>query len=306
MSSMPARRTLLILNPAAGRGGARVGLFDMVQRLCRRNSTVTVHTTRGGGDARETAARVGGDYQLVVCCGGDGTLSEVTAGLMTVPQEQRPLVGYIPTGSTNDYARSLSLPRNPRKAAELLFEAQPHPIDLGRLGSRYFTYIASLGAFTKVSYTTPQRLKNRLGHMAYLWEGVKDVGDVHPFALEAEWEDGRVAGEFLFGAVTNATSVAGLVRLDPRTVALDDGRLEVLLIRNPRNPLELGDILRGLVRRKYDPRYIYFAHTQRISLRTEQPLSWTLDGEFGGSHTAVTIEAVHRPLRLLAPDTAFV
>ncbi len=262
--------------------------MDIVQTLQEAGNRVTVHVTSCRGDATEVAAQESGRYEMVVVCGGDGTLNEVINGLMRV--EHRPPIGYVPTGTTNDFASSLGLSKKPKQAVANILRGQPHPHDVGWFGGAYFSYIASLGAFTRVSYTTPQKLKNTFGHMAYLLEGAKDIGGLKPFQLRAEWADGSCEGEFLFGSVSNSTSVAGLFRLSPHDVQLDDGQFEVLLIRNPHNPVELQRIVTGLVQQKYDERYVTFFHTDRLHVLTDLPLPWTLDGECGGEHRDIWIE----------------
>lgn len=282
------KQMLLIANPCAGRKRASTELVDIVSTLQAAGHRVSVHVTSGRGDAREVAAREAERYEMVVVCGGDGTLNEVLNGLMTV--ENRPPIGYVPTGTTNDFATSLGLPKKPKQAVENLLRGTPHPHDVGWFGGAYFSYIASLGAFTRVSYTTPQKLKNTFGHMAYLLEGVKDIGALKPFHLQMEWTQGRCEGEYLFGSVSNSTSVAGLFKLNPQDVQLDDGKFEVLLVRNPHNPVELQRIVTGLVHQKYDERYVTFFHTDRLHIQTDPPLPWTLDGECGGEHREIWIE----------------
>lgn len=298
MVAETGKQILLIANPCAGRKRASTELVDIVSTLQAAGHQVAVHVTSGRGDAREVAAREAERYEMVVVCGGDGTLNEVINGLMRV--ERRPPIGYIPTGTTNDFAASLGLPKKPKQAVENVLHGTPHPHDVGWFGGAYFSYIASLGAFTRVSYTTPQKLKNTFGHMAYLLEGVKDIGGLKPFHLRVESGEESCEGEFLFGSVSNSTSVAGLFKLSPRDVKLDDGKFEVLLIRNPHNPVELQRIVTGLVHQKYDERYVTFFHAERLHVLTDPPLSWTLDGECGGEHQDIWIENRRHAIQIIS------
>ena len=292
------KKVLLIVNSHAGTRKSRAGLFDIVDTLCNNDCAVTVHMTLDRGDATRFVEQYAPLHDQIVCCGGDGTLNEVINGLMRC--EKRLPIGYIPAGSTNDFASSLKLPKKLRDATENAINGYPHGHDIGCFNGRYFSYIASLGAFTKVSYSTPQRLKNALGHAAYILEGAKDIGEITPFSLKMESEDRTVEGDFLLGSVSNSTSVAGLFRLNPLDVRLDDGQFEVMLIRNPKNPsLAIPQILRGLARQEYDPEHIVFFHAARLKVTSEQSLSWTLDGERGGTHTQVEIQNLHNAIEII-------
>lgn len=292
------KKVLLIVNSHAGTQRSRAGLFDIVDTLCNHECEVTVHMTLQQGDATHFVERYAPLHDQIVCCGGDGTLNEVINGIMR--SEKRLPIGYVPAGSTNDFASSLKLPKKLKDATENAIEGYPHAHDIGSFNGRYFSYIASLGAFTKVSYTTPQRLKNLFGHAAYILEGAKDIGGITPFSLRLETDERTVEGEFLFGSISNSTSVAGLFRLNPLDVRLDDGQFEVMLIRNPKNPsLAMSRILHCLVRQEYDPEYIVFFHASKLQIISDKPLSWTLDGECGGAHTHVKIENIHNAIEII-------
>ena len=210
----------------------------------------------------------------MICCGGDGTLSETIAGLLQIPAENRPQLGYIPAGSTNDFATSVGIPSSLRDAAKLAVHARPFPLDIGRFcpegdfPARNFTYIASFGLFTSVSYSTPQHLKNMMGHSAYLLSSVKDISNLHPrhctFLLDGER---LVEGDFVFGAVTNTTSAAGVVQLPEDEVSLSDGELEVFLIQMPEDPLGFHLILNALAEAKFDTcPLIGFYHAKTVDV----------------------------------------
>ena len=175
----------------------------------------------------------------------------------------------------------------------------PRPYDMGRFNGRNFTYIASLGAFTKVSYSTPQKLKNAIGHTAYIFEGVKEIGNITPFKAEVSANGKTVSGEFIFGSVSNSTSIAGLFKLNSLDVRLDDGELELMLIRNPENAAALTRIINGLTSGVYDPDHVIFTHIREMTMHTEKPIGWTLDGESGGEQTDVHITVLHNSIRLI-------
>ncbi len=291
------KRALVIINPKAGQKQSKKIMFDIVDRLSHAGYQVSVQTTAKSGDGTLFVKEYGGNQELIVCCGGDGTLNEVINGMIELGTNS-PL-GYVPAGTTNDFARTLQLPRKADPCMDRILKGAPRRLDIGSFNGRNFTYIASLGAFTKISYSTPQRLKNQLGHSAYVLEGVKEIGNITPFQAEIEADGKTFAGEFVFGSVTNSTSVAGLFRLNQLDVRLDDGEFELTLIRNPKTPSDLARILRGLVRSQYDPQSVLFLHAKEIKIRTAQPMSWTIDGESGGEMTQAEIKVIPNAVHLL-------
>ena len=219
------------------------------------------------------------EYEVITVSGGDGTMSEAVNGLMHLPKEDRPLLGYIPAGTTNDYAATLGIPRNMKKAAEQLVQGNPFPCDIGRFQQSYFTYVAAFGAFTDVAYDTPQGQKNLLGHMAYILEGVKRLPSLRSYRVEIE-HDGEMLekGDYLFGMVSNASSVAGFKGVGGKSIELNDGLFEVLLIKRPANPIELQLTLTDLLRQDFEsPRMVSFKAAQ-VKFIFSEPASWTLDG----------------------------
>ncbi|MBQ5841409.1 MAG: YegS/Rv2252/BmrU family lipid kinase, partial [Clostridia bacterium] len=236
-----SKRLLLIMNPYAGKRMGRRYLADILEKFCRGGYIPTVFMTTEQGQGRLLAAQYGREADVVVCVGGDGTFNEVVSGLLEngldVP------IGYIPCGSTNDFAGSIGLPRDLLKAADVMLEGAPRTYDVGQFGNRYFTYIASFGAFTRASYATPQNTKNVLGHLAYVLEGLKDLPSLRPWHLRFETEDAIFEGDYIFGAVSNSTSVGGILTLDPTRVDMNDGLLELLLVRMPANAAELNDCI---------------------------------------------------------------
>ena len=242
----------------------------------------------------EEAARQRPD--LLVCCGGDGTLSQAVNRLDSLGASL-PL-GYIPLGTTNDFASSLELPRDPGKAAERILRGSLRPLDLGRLGDRLFLYVASFGAFTQSSYKTGQELKSALGHLAYVLESARELPFLRACPAEVVTEEAGDQGDFLFGAVTNSLSVGGVLHLDKDKVRLDDGLLELTLVRMPRNPWELGQILSLLRRGGWDGKLVIRRPVTQVEFRCSQPFSWSLDGQLfsGGEALACRVEPGKLPL----------
>lgn len=291
------KRALVIVNPHAGMKKSKKDMFEIVDRLSQGGFNVSAQTTTKPGDGALFVKEYGAGQDLIVCCGGDGTLNEVINGVLEAGFKTP--IGYVPAGTTNDFARTLQLPKQAEKCMDLILTGWPHRYDMGCFNGRNFTYIASLGAFTKVSYSTPQKIKNALGHTAYLLEGAKEIGNISPFTAEFTANGETYSGEFLFGSISNSTSIAGLFKLNHLDVRLDDGEFELILIRNPKNISALRGILQGLTKGKYDPRYIVFTHAKEIHFKSAEPLSWTLDGEPGGMQTEAHISVVHNAVNII-------
>ncbi len=291
------KSALVIVNPLAGQKKSKKIMFDIVDALSHAGYQVSAQTTTKRGDATELIQEYGKKQQLIVCCGGDGTLNEVINGMLEAGCTAR--LGYIPAGTTNDFARTLKLPKKTEKCISHIINGGARRLDIGAFNGRNFTYIASLGAFTKISYSTPQKLKNIFGHSAYLMEGVKEIGKIDPFKAVVEVDGETIEGEFVFGSVTNSTSVAGLFKLNELDVRLDDGELELTLIRNPKNANALVQILRGLVYCRYNPEYVVFKHAKEVIIKTELPQRWTLDGERGSKVTEAHIKVIDGAIRFI-------
>lgn len=292
-----SKKLLMIVNPTAGKTQSRGPLFDAVAAFSEGGYLVKVHNTTARGDAAETAAKEGGDYDLVVCSGGDGTLNETISGLMTL--EKRPPLGYLPRGSTNDFASSLHLSPNPVKAALAILDQRPQALDIGLWNERYFVYVASFGAFTRTSYAASQAAKNALGHFAYILEGMKDLSSLRPYKARLTADGETLDGEYLFGAVSNSTSIGGLMKLDPERVILDDGKFELLLIPSPKTATELQNVGMALLNQQYDTGGLIFRHASELTLETEEELPWSLDGEYAPGVRHVTISNRQGALQLL-------
>ena len=298
---MSEKTLLLILNPAAGTRQARKVLPELLQLFTSYGWQSLVAVTAARGDATRFVEQMGHRVQLVVCIGGDGTFNETVTGLMHAGLDLP--IGYLPAGSTNDFANSLHLSADVLRAAKDIMEGQETVLDIGRFNDRYFSYVASFGAFTRASYATPQNVKNVLGHFAYILEGIKDLPSIRPVKLRLLANGQVYEGEYVFGAVSNSTSIGGILTLPPHVVDLQDGFMEVMLVRMPKNATELQELLTAAALQQYDCGCIDFFRAERVEVEPEPDLAWSLDGEFEAGSERVCIENVHRALRLIvSPD----
>lgn len=280
------RKLLFIFNPHSGKGLIKNHLIGILDIMIKAHFDVTVHVTQCRGDARNRA-RLAADFDRIVCCGGDGTLDEVVTGLVESGADTT--LGYIPAGSTNDFAVSLGIPKDMKKAAVLAVGKSPFACDVGSFNEDYFVYVAAFGLFTAVSYKTSQQLKNIFGHLAYIMEGMKSLHDIPAHRMTVEREGQSFCDEFIYGMVSNSVSVGGFKGMTGKNVSLNDGLFEVTLIKKPRNPIELNEILGCLTRRIDDSDLIYSFKTDRLRIMSDKPVAWTRDGEFGGEQTEVNI-----------------
>lgn len=291
------KRLLFIYNPRAGQGKVGKNLPEIIQAFSYQGYLPSVHPTRGAGDATSVVRGIGRHYGRIVCCGGDGTLHEVTAALLGM--DAPPVLGYIPAGTTNDFSRNLNLPRDMVLAAKVAVGDHTVRCDMGRFNDAHFAYVAAFGAFTDVSYDTPQNFKNLFGHLAYVLEGIGRLGTIRGRHMSMEYDGGTLEGDFIFGMVSNARSVGGFQGWPAQEVDLGDGKFEVVLVRQPKNPLELQAILHSAFTKSptQDGPLIGF-HTSKLRLHCQEEVAWTLDGEFGGRHREVAIENLHQALEL--------
>ena len=301
-------RMLLIINPRSGikKNGAT---FERVREIFIHSGwELDTVFTEYRGHATELAESAG-EYSRVVCMGGDGTFNEVMNGVLKLPRQTE--LGYIPAGSTNDFAAGLGLPRKLSKSAKFASEHFTQPTDVGVFTadsgeSRHFSYVASFGLFTQISYATNQKYKNIFGHMAYVFEGIRTIGDLgkfKPFRMRIELEDGTaLEQEYIFGAVTNSTSLGGLMKLDKKNVHVSDGRFELLLVRKPKNLTDLTQTVSALIHHHYRSENIIFGHVERIKMISDAPLNWTLDGEFAGEVSTADISVSAGALSLVRPE----
>ena len=296
------KKLLLLINPHAGKGGYRSGLGEALLEFHRAGFVTTVRFTDKRGDAPVIAAAEAAEYDRIVCVGGDGTLGETVSGLMQV--SPRPEIGYIPMGTTNDCAATLGLSHDMAAAARTAAEGRPADLDVGRFNSaRYFTYVAAFGAFTEVSYETPQDQKNALGKFAYFLDGVGRITNLTHRWAKVEYDGGVLEDDFIFGAVTNARSVAGLIRLKEDVgVSLSDGLFEVILIRTPESVLQLGATVTDILANNFSSEYVTLLRSKTVRFTFRDPVAWTLDGEDGGSHSQVVCENIRHAVRIMVKD----
>ena len=291
------KRLLLILNPRAGQKRANRFLPDIIRLYNDLGYECICYVTAGVGDAtrhvRENAAR----FDNIVCIGGDGTLNETITGL--TENGANCMLGYIPAGSTNDYARSLGLSTSILTAARDAVCGEPHHFDLGLFNGRSFTYTASCGAFAKTSYSTSQTAKNLLGHSAYILEAIRDLPSIRPVRMKVEWEGNTLEDDYIFCAVSNSTSIAGVLKLDPELVGLNDGLFEVMLVKFPKNPMQLTSMLMALRNSDMSCDMIDFLNVREVRITTEKDIEWTLDGERGECGREFEIINRHNGIRLM-------
>ena len=291
------RKLMLIINPVAGRGGYKLNLGEALQLLDKGGFRTRLFFTGQRGDATRFAAEHAGEYDTVACVGGDGTLSEVMAGLMQI--QDPPPLGYFPMGTANDVATTLGLPKNDVVgAARRLLSGQPHPFDVGGFGQDgYFAYIAAFGAFTEVSYATPQNQKKMLGHLAYVLQGAMALPKIEVYPTRVEYDDGVVEANLVYGSMSNSTSVAGIVHLRDEMVCLGDGVSELVLVKDPGSVDRFGDLVSSVLSQRFDSDSLIILHTRKATFHFDKPVAWTRDGEDGGEHQTVRLQnhpsAVH-------------
>ena len=293
------KRLLLIINPAAGRGTYKSNFAEAMQQLSAGGYETTLSFTKKRGDATEIATSRAADFDTVACIGGDGTLSEVLAGLMRL--DDPPPVGYLPMGTSNDVATTLGLPKNDTlSAARRILTGTPHPFDVGGFGEdQYFAYIAAFGAFTEVSYATPQDQKKVLGHLAYVLQGMQTLGRIESIHTRVEYDEGVFEGNLLYGSMSNSTSVAGIVRLPEHMVSLGDGVSELVLVKDPGSVAAFAEIVNSVLSERFDSDKLLILHTRRAHFYFDKPIAWTRDGEAGGEFTDIALCNYPCPVRLI-------
>ena len=292
------KKLLLIVNPRAGQRKVGKQLLAIIDIFNRADYEVIAHVTASSGDCENTVMRYAEQISLVVCCGGDGTFNETISGVLRsgcdIP------VGYIPAGSTNDFAHSLGLSTKILQAARDIVDGTAFRFDVGTFSGRHFSYVASFGAFTRTSYSTPQSIKNALGHLAYVLSGIREISQIKRHHLRFELADGTIVeDDFIFGAVSNSTCVGGVLTLAPDRVDMSDGLLEVMLIRAPKNLKELTDCLVSLRKHTYNCAMITFLSTSSAIVTAPKDMDWTLDGEQQNGMEHIDIQCVHQKLQLL-------
>ncbi len=294
-------KMLLIYNPHSGKEQFKANLSEIVDLYTKTGYTITVHPTQCAKDATAFVQAEGAQYDLIVCSGGDGTLSEIANGLM--PLSARPIVGYIPSGTTNDFGTSLSLSKDIMTAARDVIDGTPFACDIGTFNKRAFIYIAAFGLFTDVSYQTSQESKNILGRMAYVVEGAKRLANIPSYRMTITTEHGVITDDFIYGMITNAATVGGFKLIKSKTMQLDDGLFEVILAKRPKNPAEIHGLLQCILTGTADPNYLYAFHAQQVAVESDAPVDWTLDGEFGGTYTQANIQNHQQAVQIMVGQT---
>ena len=291
------KKMLFIYNPNSGMGLLKPKLSDVLDIFVKGGYEVTVYPTQKYHDAVRKMGEYEEQYDLVACSGGDGTLDEVVTGMMK--REDKVPIGYIPAGTTNDFASSLHISKNMLEAADTVVNGVPFACDVGEFNEDYFVYIAAFGLFTDVSYETKQSMKNVLGHLAYILEGTKRIFNIPSYRIKVTHDGETIEDEFIYGMVTNSRAVGGFKGITGKNVVFDDGKFEVTLFKTPRNPMELNEILGALALRKINPKRMYSFKTNEVHFETEEEIPWTLDGEFGGVHEEVVVKDCQKALEIM-------
>ena len=291
--------TLFICNPRAGKQAIKGKLTDVLSVFCHAGQPVQVYCTQGSGDATRIVRERARKFRQIICSGGDGTLNEVVTGLLQSGADC--FVGYLPCGSTNDFSVNLKLPKDLVQAAEVAVTGRPFACDIGKMGDRNFVYCAAFGLFTRTSYSVAQEVKNKLGHVAYVLDGIKQLSDVTAYPMTVRHDDQEITGDFIYGMVTNSVSVGGFHNLGGRDVLLDDGKFELCLVRRPKTMEQLNEILTGLIQTDFrDKSVFYTAKVDRVTLESTMPVAWSLDGEFGGETASAEISVLPRRVTIVS------
>lgn len=294
------KKNLIIMNPFSGKREANKYLTDIIDIFTKGGYMTTILTTTERGDGTVYASRYAGEFDLITCIGGDGTFNEVVAGLLD--SGERVPVGYIPAGSTNDFANSLKLSTNILKSTEDIVKGRLKTLDIGSFNGRKFSYVASFGAFTQTSYSTPQSVKNMLGHLAYILEGATSLTSIKPQHLKIEANGMPYEDDYIFGAISNSTSLAGILTLDPQYVDMNDGLFELLLVRSPKNPIELAEIVYMLTTQNYESNKITFVNADSFTIYADENMDWSLDGEYQEGCERIEIENLHNAIDIVVND----
>ncbi len=295
-----AGNLLFFINPNAGRSDIRSYLLDVLAIFARGGYRITVHPTQHPKEITQVIAEEGQNYDVIVSCGGDGTLNETVNGLMQLPVQ--PLLGYIPAGTVNDFATSLHISKNILTAAQTVVDGRPFLCDMGLFGSTCFTYVAAFGAFTEVSYGTPHEQKQALGRAAYLLEGVRSLNRIRSYHVTVEHDGGTFEDDVILGMVTNATSVGGFKAPSRSLVLLDDGLNEVILVRSVKTLADLNGLANSILRWDINREQFIWFQTDHLHITFDQPVAWTLDGEYGGSVDDITIRNIPHAVRIMVPQ----
>ena len=292
------KKLLFIFNPAAGRGRIKTKLYDIIDAFVKHGYKVQIHPTQKKGDATSIVINENENYDLLICAGGDGTLNEVVTGQMVIGKKVP--IGYLPSGSMNDVAHSFKISRNIKLAVQNALTGKPFAMDIGKFNEKYFVYVAAFGFFTDIPYTTSQKNKNLIGNLSYYLEGIMKLSDLKEKYVRIDYgENMMIEGKFIVGLITNSLYVGGFKNVNYKKTSLNDGLLEVLLIKMPRNIYDLQVIITSLLTYKIDPDHMYYIQTANLSIESEN-MEWTLDGEYGGAHTKVMIENHNKAISIIS------
>lgn len=294
-----SRKVLFIFNPFSGKGIIKSRVFDIVNTLSSNGYEVTVYPSQDRLGIYEFVSKRCQDFSLIIVGGGDGTLNEAVNGIFALDNDKRPPLGYIPTGSTNDFASSLSIPKKPLMALKAILNGESFKCDAGRFQKNYFVYVAAFGAFTDVAYGTPQEIKNYLGHMAYILEGIKRLPTIKSYVMDIEYDGNNVKGNFIYGMVSNSIYVGGVKSYKKQQVKFNDGLFECVFIREPQNPVEIQAIISGLLKQDFSHENFCTFRCSKINIKSLTEIDWTLDGEYGGAHKEVEIENVKEGFEII-------
>ncbi len=297
------KKVLIIMNPRSGTMRANRYLTEIAELFVRNGYMPTVLITTKQGDGTVYAKKYAPEYDLVVAIGGDGTFNEVASGVLE--SGVRTPVGYIPAGSTNDFASSLGMGKDVILNAKNIVNGEARAIDIGCFNGRFFSYVASFGAFTKASYSTPQSIKNTLGHLAYILEGAREVTQLRPIHMEIEADGQLYEGDYLLGAFTNATTIGGILNIRKEYVDMSDGMFEMLLVKTPKDPIELADLIHHLsLQDYYDSNMFIFVNAKRFKIKSPTRVDWSLDGEQQDGAEEIVIENIHGAIDMVLPKKA--
>lgn len=291
------KKLLFVFNPHSGKAMIKNRLLDIIQSFVNEGYRVETYPTKGRADATRVINERGAEFDRIVVSGGDGTLNESISGLLNL--DKKPCIGYIPTGTTNDFASNLKIPKDMKKAANIAVEGKPFACDVGRFNDRNFLYVAAFGAFTDVAYETPQVNKNVLGQLAYFFEGIKKLYNIKSYKLKLKVNGEEISGDYIFGMASNSNYVAGMKAGSKLHAALNDGLFEILLVKNPANIIEFQALISDLMTQNITTERFTVLKTNKASFEFEDDVAWTLDGEYGGTVKTADISLEEKAVRFI-------
>lgn len=292
------KKLLLLANFYSGKGIVKLNIADIIDYYNSRGFEVTVYSSQYSGHITDIIEKTGSSYDNIVCCGGDGTLNETINGIMTL--NKRPLLGYIPGGSTNDFANSIGIPSIVEDSYKTAIDGQCFTIDVGKINNRYFSYVAGFGLFTNISYETPQTIKNILGYQAYILTGLKEITNIRTYPIKAAYDNGVIEDDVMLALISNSNSIAGMKRLFENYADLNDGLFEVLLVKKPKNTSLLRNIVSCLVEKNFDDNDMFYSFkTNKLVISSSNYIKWTVDGEYSGDYNNAVIEVVPSAVDIL-------